>query len=156
MKISLLPLALCLTLIACSAPSPATTSEPSPATTQQQPTITEPENLQTYAYETEVVLRGTLIEAPGETPDGERVVYSAIQLNAPITVEAGSDPGDFDETEKGVMLLQLVLDESTKAAFERMKGDHAKVVGTLFHSHSGHHQTNVLMQVTSISPIDSQ
>ena len=156
MKISLLSLAISLALIACSAPSPATTSDASSAATRQTASSPEPGNLQTYAYETEVTLRGTLISASGETPDGEKVVYQAIQLNAPISVEASSDPEDFNETEKGVMLLQLALDESTRAAFKSLEGSSAKVVGVLFHSHNGHHQTDVLIQTTSINPISSQ
>lgn len=152
MKIILPPAALFLMLTACSAPSPATTSEGSLAN-QQAVTSSGPENLQTYSYGEDVVLQGTLISAPGETPDHEKIVYSAVQLDAPVNVEASSDPDDFDETEKGVLLIQLVLDESTRASFQSMRGSRAILAGSLFHSHTGHHQTDVLMLVTSIRPV---
>ena len=107
---------------------------------------------QTYKYgPADVTLYGTLISAPGETPDGEKLTYPAIELVIPITVEA--TPGDeiYEPTEKGVMLIQLVLDERTMTEFKRLTGRRVAASGKLFHSDNGHHQTDVLLSVKAIS-----
>ncbi|MDR0674593.1 MAG: DUF4431 domain-containing protein [Zoogloeaceae bacterium] len=51
------------------------------------------------------------------------------------------------------MLLHLVLDEKRMAEFKSLKGRRVSVNGTLFHSDNGNRQTDVLMDVTSISAV---
>ena len=111
------------------------------------------QTIQKYTYETEVALYGTLVRYPGETPDGKKITYPAILLKNPIIVEGGLNPGDFDETETGVILLQLSLDQSTWDVFNMMEGDYVQITGTLYHSHNAHHHTNVLISVSSINLI---
>ena len=104
---------------------------------------------QPYAYEPAVVrLAGTLISAPGESPNGKKITFPALQLASPITVEGTSEESP---TEKGVMLLHMVLDETSMATFKALKGKRAAVTGTLFHSDNGNHQTNVLIQTKAIA-----
>ena len=106
---------------------------------------------QQYRYGAEVTLYGTIVSAPGETPDGKRNAYPALELVVPVTVNP--EPGDeeFSPTAKGVMLLQMVLDQRGMAEFKRLKGKRASVSGTLFHSDNGNHQTDVLIDVSLIS-----
>ena len=103
---------------------------------------------QPYAYEPAVVrLTGTLLSAPGESPNGKKITFPALQLTSPILVEGPDEP-----TEKGVVLLHMVLNDKTMASFQTLKGKRATVTGTLFHSDNGNHQTNVLVTPTAILP----
>jgi hypothetical protein len=105
-------------------------------------------NAQTYAYEPAVVtLTGTLILAPGESPNGKQITFPALQLANPIRVEGPDEP-----PEKGVVLLHMVLNDKTMASFQTLKGKRATVTGALFHSDNGNHQTNVLVTPTAILP----
>jgi len=136
----------------CVAPSPEAAPAPiAPAPGPVKPTGTAKAVAQ-YTYgPADVTLYGKLISAPGETPDGAKLTYPAIELMSPITVEA--TPGDemYEPTEKGVMLIHLVLDEQTMADFKQLKGRRVAASGRLFHSDNGHHQTDVLLSVKSIS-----
>ena len=107
---------------------------------------------QTYEYEpSSVTLYGTLVSAPGETPDGDKLMYPALKLIIPITVE-GTPGDDFNsQTEKGITLLQLVLKQKMVKKFKKLKGQRVTVIGTLFHSHTGHHHTDVLFEPTAIT-----
>lgn len=105
---------------------------------------------QPYAYEPAVVsLTGTLLSAPGESPNGRKITFPALQLASPILVEGTPD----EPAEKGVMLLHMVLNNKTMATFNALKGKRATVTGTLFHSDNGNHQTNVLVTPTAIVPL---
>jgi uncharacterized protein len=105
-------------------------------------------SLQTYNYEPSIfTFQGKLISAPGETPDGEKITYPALQLIKPITVQGDKDT----PTEKGVILMQMVLDQKMMDTFKSLKNESASVTGTMFHSDNGNHQTNVLITVSSIS-----
>ena len=104
---------------------------------------------QPYAYEPAVVrLTGTLMSPPGEAPSGKKITFPALQLSSPIVVTGTSEESP---TEKGVMLLHMVLDEKLMATFKALKGKRAEVTGTLFHSDNGNHQTNVLIQTQAIA-----
>lgn len=105
---------------------------------------------QAYKYEPAVAtLQGTLLSAPGETPNGKKITFPALQLAKPITVQGTSeDP----PSEKGVILLHMVLNDKTMEIFKDLKGKRVTVTGALFHSDNGNHQTNVLVTPTSIAP----
>lgn len=80
---------------------------------------------------------------------GKKSRYYAIKLEAPVDVAKD----DFGDAEKGVKLMQLVLMEdsaSAKAIVKKYTGKKIKVSGTLFHAHTAHHMTNVLLQVQKI------
>ena len=101
-----------------------------------------------YGYEPhKVTLSGRLISADGETPDGKALKFPALQLNQPILVEGNQDT----PTEKGVLLLHVVLNQDMMKKFKELKGKSVVVKGTLFHSDNGNHQTNVLIAPSSIS-----
>jgi hypothetical protein len=73
-----------------------------------------------------------------------------LNLRAPICTNGSSDPR-FDEPENNVRDLQLVI---TKPAdwqtVDRRLRKRVVVTGTLFHAHTGHHRTKVLIDVASI------
>lgn len=103
---------------------------------------------QTYKYEPATVsLQGKLLSATGESPDGKRITYPALKLNTPIVVNGDQDT----PTEKGVVLLHMSLGNESMADFKRLKGKSVTVLGTLFHSDNGNHQTNVLISPSSIT-----
>ena len=109
---------------------------------------------QTYTYGAKVTLQGTLVSPEGFTPDEKKLTYPALQLAKPIAVHLGPESDqNFDEPERGVMLLHLVLDQPNRQAFKKLKGQRVRVEGSLFHSDNGHHQTDVLMDVKSMSPV---
>ncbi|PPU68934.1 DUF4431 domain-containing protein [Xanthomonas pisi] len=114
--------------------------------------IAVPACAQSYRYGApEVTLQGTLISAAGQTPDGAEVRYPALQLVAPLTVEATDGSEEFEPRAAGITRLQLSLDATTMRAFKQLKGRQARVSGTLFHADNGHHYTDVLLSVTSVS-----
>lgn len=106
---------------------------------------------ETYKYEPSVAtLKGRLVSAPGESPDGKKITFPALQLSTPITVQGLEDT----PTEKGVMLLHLSLSPKMMGDFNRLKGKKAAVTGSLFHADNGNHQTNVLISPASITFVE--
>ncbi|MBK0052997.1 DUF4431 domain-containing protein [Stenotrophomonas sp. S39] len=104
---------------------------------------------QTYRYEPEQVsLYGTLVSMPGETADGKKYMYPAIQLFTPISVQAEDE---YSPYVGGVLLIQLNLNNDLMRVFQRLKGKQVNMTGTLFHSHTGWHQTPVLITVSDIA-----
>jgi len=63
----------------------------------------------------------------------------------------GNDPQGFDVPETEVRQVQLAI---TKEAHwkiaRRLVGKHVTVTGTLFHAHTGHHRTKVLIDVANV------
>lgn len=72
-----------------------------------------------------------------------------VSLDKPINVRGKTGPdADYEsDSVENVRELQLVLLVPHKG----LKGRKVIVKGTLFHAHTGHHHTDVLMQVQSIS-----
>jgi hypothetical protein len=72
-----------------------------------------------------------------------------LTLRAPICTNGGGD--QIDEPENNVRDLQLVITkpEDWKTVDRRLR-KRVVVTGTLFHAHTGHHRTKVLIDVTSI------
>jgi len=63
----------------------------------------------------------------------------------------GNDPAGVDVPEKGLRDLQLAITKDEDwPAIRRLKGKRVTVSGTLFHAHTGHHRTRVLMSVTQV------
>jgi hypothetical protein len=69
-----------------------------------------------------------------------------LQLPKTVCVEAGKDP--MDEAEKGVAAIQLVLKPDQK--LDALRDKRVEATGSLFHSHTGHHHTKVLLTVSEI------
>lgn len=105
---------------------------------------------QSYHYEpAQTVLTGVLTQETGETPDGKKVIFPAIRLARAITVQ-----GDEElPTKKGVVMLHVVLGkDKTNAAFKNLLGKRVDITGSLMHSDTGHHQTDVLITAERIEP----
>jgi len=85
----------------------------------------------------------------GENPKTDSKERSWIlSLNKPINVRGKTDPDPGLSTPaENVRNLQLVLSVPRK----ELIGKKVIVKGTLFHAHTGHHHTDALMNVQSIS-----
>lgn len=83
----------------------------------------------------------------GDQPE----VAWVLRLSKPACVKAGQD-NEFDVAESNVTDIQLVLEprEFTKWRVLAQGSAPVFVTGKLFHAHTGHHHTPVLMEVTSI------
>ena len=114
--------------------------------------LTHPE---TITYNKPLSLSGTLEAVPCETPDGKhKAHFPALRLAAKITVKADSKSELSNETEQNVDLIQLVLtDDKLWPQFKTLIGKNVSVSGSLYHSHTGHHYTKVLCDVSSIEEI---
>ncbi len=74
-----------------------------------------------------------------------------LTLNKAVCVTGNTD--DVNEPEQSVTDLQLVLQPNHFAQLSRMRGRNTQVVslGKLFHAHTAHHRTKVLLDVKEIS-----
>ena len=82
----------------------------------------------------------------GQTPKTDsRETQAILILDAAIDV-VGTAENQLSETERGVKRITLVHDLSLR----HFVGKRVVVQGTLFHAHTGHHHTKVLMQISSI------
>lgn len=95
------------------------------------------------------VIRKTFYGPPnyGETPKTDlRETQAILVLPKPICIDAGS--GINEEAEKVQRNVTLL----PSAGFDpsRYLGKVVTVEGTLFHSHTGHHHTTVLMQTSGV------
>jgi Domain of unknown function (DUF4431) len=109
---------------------------------------------QSYRYDAVVELKGILISStadPSITIDEKPHQFPALQLHKPINVLCAPNEADC-QPETGIRLLHLVLRAPQMAHFKKTKGKSISVRGTLFHSHTGHHFTSVLLDVESINP----
>jgi len=108
------------------------------------------------SYEPETVeLRGRLIlqwkYGPpnyGEEPKTDsKGRVPMLVLTAPVNVRG--TPGDAinGESVRGIRRIQLVSDPAT---YRHLAGKDVVVKGTLFHAHTGHHYTDVLITVSSL------
>ncbi len=112
----------------------------------------------TLQYDRPVGIVGTLTERRGVDcctyGKQSEVSYPAVELDRPIDVElaAGAPPDETAVTEVGVTLIHLVIAKKEHwAAFRARIGKRARVQCSLFHAHTGHHQTPVLCEVRGIS-----
>lgn len=88
----------------------------------------------------------------GEDPatDSKEDQYILI-LDTPIDVIGSIDP--IDKTERGVKKLTLVVFDFKTNPVESLLGKRVEVHGRLFHAHTGHHRTRVLIEVESIRAV---
>jgi hypothetical protein len=86
----------------------------------------------------------------GDRPEPGWVLH----LERPVSVVAV--PGDaFNQTERGVRQMQLVLTAEQLRKYARLAGRRVRASGTLFHAHTGHHHTPVLLAVMDLRPHES-
>src|SRR5688500_18092266 len=72
-------------------------------------------------------------------------------LTTPVCTTSHEPPQGLDEAEKNVREIQLVVTKSAHwKTVERRLTKRVVITGTLFHSHTGHHRTKVLINVASI------
>lgn len=84
----------------------------------------------------------------GETPStDEKVQVTMLSLSEPVDLQADPKSDINNETIRDITEMQLVFGKNT---YKRLLGRKVVVEGTLFRSHTGHHYTAVLMNVTSI------
>jgi len=86
----------------------------------------------------------------GENPktDSKESQYILL-LDSPIDV-VGSKEDLLTETEREVRRITLVVFDFKANPVEPLLGSRVLVDGTLFHAHTGHHHTKVLIEVGSI------
>lgn len=106
----------------------------------------------------EVQLSGTLSKqvVPGppnyqDVKKGDKAeTIWILTLNKAVCVTGNTD--DVNEPEQNVTDLQLVLQPNHFAQLSRMPGRNTQVVslGKLFHAHTAHHRTKVLLDVKEI------
>ena len=82
----------------------------------------------------------------GDAP--EEIVL--LDLSAPICVAPDSAFELNAIAESNVTVLQAVLSASTKDLLSALIGRRVRVSGRLFHSHTGHHRTRVLVNVDTL------
>ncbi len=83
----------------------------------------------------------------GDTPE----VTWVLHLARPVCVRRGQD-NEFDVAERNVTDVQLVLEPGQYTQWRKLARGRVPVAvtGTLFHSHTGHHHTPILIDVTDI------
>ena len=116
-------------------------------------TATEAQRKQ-LRYETEnVTLTGRIVYRTfygppnyGETPkEDARESQPILMLDSAIDV-IGKPNDEINETERGVKAITLVSEQMLRP----FVGKRVSVQGSLFHAHTGHHHTKVLMSVSSV------
>lgn len=96
-----------------------------------------------------IVTQQTFFGPPnfGETPEiDRRETQAVLMLAAPICVEANSE----EDAERNQ--LQVTLVPRIKISLNAFDGKHVTVTGKLFHAHTGHHHTPLLLEMVSIRP----
>jgi hypothetical protein len=74
-----------------------------------------------------------------------------LRLLTPTCTSRNDPPQGLDDPETNVREIQLVVTKSAHwKTVERRLGKRVMVTGTLFHAHTGHHRTKVLIDVTNI------
>ena len=96
-----------------------------------------------------IVTQQTFFGPPnfGETPEiDRRETQAVLMLAAPICVKANSE----EDAERNQ--LQVTLVPRIKISLNAFDGKHVTVTGKLFHAHTGHHHTPLLLEMVSIRP----
>jgi hypothetical protein len=74
-----------------------------------------------------------------------------LMLAAPTCTTSNDPPQGLDDPETNIREIQLVVTKSAHwRIVERRLGKRVVVTGALFHAHTGHHRTKVLIDVTNI------
>jgi hypothetical protein len=82
---------------------------------------------------------------------GDRKETAIILTLVVVACTTGNDPAGVDIPETRIREMQLVVTKNADwKTVRRLMGKRAIVTGTLFHAHTGHHRTKVLIDVTDI------
>lgn len=113
------------------------------------------------SYETDgVTLLGTVVRKTFPGPPNFESVEKGdapeeawiLHLSKPICVDADPE-NEMDVAERDVTDVQLALDGDLFSKIETLKGGRVLLTGTLFHAHTGHHRTSVLMSVSDVKAV---
>ncbi len=86
----------------------------------------------------------------GENPDTDsRETQAILLLEKPVCVEA--NPKDYEEAEQNQREVTLV--PLGKENLKDYEGKQILVLGTLYHAHTGHHHTPVLIEIKRIENV---
>jgi hypothetical protein len=119
---------------------------------------------QTFYYEpAKSVLSGTVkrVVFPGppnyedvKAGDAPQVCWILLlPRKANVRAIAGASTDEFNVPETGISDIQLAFTEpDAYQKHRRLLGKPVTVTGTLFHAHTGHHFTRVLLSVSSLRP----
>jgi len=165
-----------LLIVSCNNKKDKTTENPSGDTatakqdivTTQQPVQAEPSattnaNQQDYSFEPTVsVITGTITSEMfygppgyGEHPETDKKEYPyLVTLEKPINVIAPATKASEDaghETVNNISKIQLIWPDNMDMA--KLKDKKVKLTGTFFSAHTGHHRTDVLMDVKKIDEL---
>ncbi len=94
-----------------------------------------------YPVEAEVELSGTVARDKGYDANDKREDYYYLKLAQPISVAAD----EIDRQKDGVAKIQMVFlaDIDGKQYFRKK----VSIKGKLFHGHTAHHHTDILIQI---------
>lgn len=109
---------------------------------ERQPAIITPNQSQ-YYYSPSVTLSGTLTRRKYQTTE-----IFLLRLSTPITVIGDTEDSP---TETNVQEIQLMGNETISLFDKDVLGKRVQITGELFHSHTGHHHTQVLIMVSNIN-----
>ena len=84
---------------------------------------------------------------------GDRTETAIIlTLATPVCLTAGDPANSFDVPETNVREVQLLItNPSHWKTLKRLRGKPVIISGTLFHAHTGHHRTKILIEVAEIN-----
>lgn len=108
-----------------------------------------------FEYGPEVRLQGHVVlrtfygpPGYGENPKTDsRETQAILKLDRPICTEA--NPREYEDAEENQKEVTLI--PPSGMGFSKLVGRSVSVNGTLFHSHTGHHHTAVLIDVKRIT-----
>ena len=111
-----------------------------------------------FEYGPSVSLTGTLRSRVFAGPPnyqsirrGDRKETAIILMLVASACTTGNDPQGVAVPETGIREMQLVVTRDADwKTLRRLMGKNATVTGTLFHAHTGHHRTRVLIDVSNI------
>jgi Domain of unknown function (DUF4431) len=84
---------------------------------------------------------------------GDRKETVSVLTLAKTICTTGAASEGLDVPETGVREVQLVITRNAdEAIVQRLMGTRAIVSGVLFHAHTAHHRTKVLLRVSTITP----
>lgn len=113
-----------------------------------------------FEYGSNVSLTGTLTSRVFAGPPnyesikrGDRKETAIIlTLAAPVCTTTGNPADSFDVAETNVRQVQLVISKPEHwKALKRLRGKPVVVTGPLFHAHTGHHRTKILITVAELN-----
>ena len=84
----------------------------------------------------------------------EKEIATILKLKTAICTRSEGDANSFSVAESNVRRIQLVIGEAEFwRAIRQNRGRSFRVKGSLFHSHTGHHRTRVLLTVSDLKAL---